>query len=229
MFILSEYEYDKCLIKTDYSEDKKGIIYEPMKYDLLVIKCGFDYRFDEITLGAIVASLNNAHSSTRDLEKGFQAVGDVSVMLFRKLRFFEKNCFPLEDQGKNYILLACIETGDDIHVYKPDFSSVANGGAGICQVPLSIDVVKLPPQRRGFLNLFASREPEYDFQYETCAGYSDGDIFYEVEGFYSDEEDRRLIIPVTQQAMLKKHICINTNGYSIKFGHKKQIKMSIKE
>ncbi len=230
MFILKDYVPDKCLTNTEYNEVMKGVVYAPVRFNLLVFKCEFGYAFDENILERWINRLNNLDVSRDALETQYQSLigSDVSVTLFRSERFLTDHCFPITDQGRKYVFLTCEDVGTDIAVYKPDFSMINSDGIGICQIPLTVELVKEVTKRRGFLGIFGSRNQndyvEYRFNYELCSGYSDGDIFYEVVGFYQSEE-QKLIIPITKKALENKYICINTNGYDIRFGCKNRIRM----
>ena len=235
MFILKDYEADKSLIRTEYVEDRKGIDYDPVRYDLLVFKCGFEFNYNEEALEKLIIDLNSRNLPVETIEEGFQSIGgrDVSVHLFRKTRYLAGNCFPINDQGRNYILLTCVENGEDVFVYKPDFAVVENDHIGICQIPLSVELVKFVPEKKGFFKLFGSKNQdnfsEYEFHYEVSSGYVDGDIYYTIEGFYPDDDERKLVIPITKEALDNGYICINCSSDIIKFGSKKRINLTIKE
>ena len=234
MFYIKDFAADKCLVSTEYN-GKDKITYSPVINDLLVFKCGFDFVFDEAGFQRLVDDLNYRNPPIIDLDDRFLPIGtgDISATLFKRKEYLTNGmCFPVTDQGRNYIMLVCDVRGNDIDVYRPDFNKVVNDGLGICQVPLNISVSKLKPETKGgFLGkMFSSRRQvdyaEYEFQYDLCSGYCDGDIYYVIKDYYPDEPDRDFVIPITRKALENRYICINCDSSMIEFGSKTRINLT---
>ena len=232
MFIIKDYVADKCLVSTEYNGNN-GISYSPVNFDLLVFKCGFDFVFDEKGFQRLVDDLNYSNPLIDNLDERFLPIGngEVSATLFKPKEYLAAgNCFPVADQGRNYVLIICVVHGSDIDVYKPDFNRVATDGTGICQVPLNIKIVRLLPEKKGFLRLFGSKKQadysEYEFQFDLSGGYCDGDIYYKIKDFYPEEDEKDLIIPITKKALDNRYVCINCDSNMIEFGCKKRINLT---
>ena len=233
MFYIKDYVADKSLVGSEYKGNNK-IEYSPVNCVLLVFKCGFDFVFDENGFQRLIDDLNASRLSIDALDEKFLPIGngEVSATLFKPREYLAAgNCFPVTDQGRNYILVICEVRGSDVDVYKPDFKKVANDGTGVCQVPLNIKIVKLVPEKKrwGLFGRGAKKQPdysEYEFEYDLCGGYCDGDIYYKIKDFYPEEEDRDLVIPITKKALENHYICINCESDMIEFGCKKRINLT---
>ena len=233
MFYIKDYVAERCLVSSEYKCNNR-IDYSPVNFDLLVFKCGFDFVFDENGFQRLVDALNYSNPQIENLDDKFLPIGngEVSATLFKPREYLAAgNCFPVTDQGRNYILIICEVRGADVDVYKPDFNRVATDGTGVCQVPLDIKVVKLLPEKKGFIGIFKSKKQldysEYEFQYDLCGGYCDGDIYYKIKDFYpEEEEDRDIIIPITKKALENHYVCINCDSNMIEFGSKKRINLT---
>ena len=230
MYLIKEPDQSKVITRTDYNSVKSCMTYQPI-IDVIVIKCGFDYDISAEVLCDIVNELNQRDIPLSQFTETFLTVSvknhNISLCCYPRTSYIKNlNMFPIAEKGRKYIVLTYVCQGDDVEIYQPNYAQLNAGGVGSCTAPLNISyrVSQSRQQKLGFFKRGVTDERTIvTFEYSTCEGYVDGDIFYTVEGVKTTDSSLTTF-PITKKALEANEIQINCNSSLISFDSKKTIK-----